>query len=68
MNLLSTYYHLIFSRTYNYIEVQYQLILAVFHLHLLLFQFIWLSVNQLNIKFPDLSSEVPAILTLSPLA
>ena len=62
MNLLSTYYHLKFYRPYNYIQVQQQLILAVFHLHQLSFSFIWLSENQLNIKFPDLSSEITTVL------
>ena len=35
--------------------------------HLSSFPFLWLSVNQSNIKFADLSSEITAILVLSSL-
>ena len=35
--------------------------------HLSSFPFLWLSVNQSNIKFADLSSEITTVLVLSPL-
>ena len=36
--------------------------------HLFSLPFIWLSINQLNSEFADLSSEPTTILILSPIA